>query len=248
MFKKYQSAIASYTGNPCDPALLIDTEGKLSVYYSPFEWVNPNAKVVLVGITPGRVQANNALNEAKRCLQANLPVEDTLRLAKQTGAFSGKMRPNLVDLLDAIHLNDWLQIRSCDELFTKRVELLQTSSVLQFPVFVDGENYNGTPDPLKSPLLKRLLVGHFGEMIKRLPNAVYVALGPVPAKAMVWLVEQGYISSDRVLTGLPHPSPANAERIAYFLDRKSKDKLSKKTDPVKLDAAREALRVAVSRL
>ena len=38
-----------------------------------------------------------------------------------------------------------------------------------------------------------------------------------------------------------HPSGANAERIAYFLGRKSRDQLSVKTNPDKIDAARTAL-------
>lgn len=248
MFKKYQHAILSYSGNPCDSNLLIGNEGKLAVYYSPFEWLNTKAKVVIVGITPGRVQANNALVEAKRCLQAGLSDNETLRLAKQTGAFSGKMRPNLVALLDSIKLNNWLQIGSCSELFSGKQELLQTASVLQFPVFLDDENYNGTPDLLKSQLLKGLLTEHFGQMTKSLPDAVYIPLGPVPTKAMSWLANQGYLSNERVLAGLPHPSGANAERIAYFLGQKSKTDLSVKTDPVKLDAARESLLAAVSML
>jgi hypothetical protein len=218
------------------------------VYYAPFEWVNPEAKVVLVGITPGRVQAHNALAEAKRCLQSKMSIDEALRMAKLTGAFSGKMRPNLVDLLDTIGLNEWLRIQSCNELFTTQTSLLQTSSVLQFPVFISGENYNGTPDPTKIPLLRRMLIEHFAKMTQILPDAVYVALGPVPAKAMAWLVENGHMSGKRVLSGLPHPSPANAERIAYFLGRKPKDKLSKKTDPAKLDAARLALQRTVSGL
>lgn len=53
------SASASVTG--IDERLLIDREGNLSVYYAPFEYVNPAARVVIVGITPGRTQMRNAL-------------------------------------------------------------------------------------------------------------------------------------------------------------------------------------------
>lgn len=38
-----------------------------------------------------------------------------------------------------------------------------------------------------------------------------------------------------------HPSGANAERIAYFLGRKSRSALSAKTNPDKLDRAREEM-------
>jgi hypothetical protein len=126
--------------------------------------------------------------------------------------------------------------------------MLQTGSVLQFPVFVDGENYNGTPDPTKHPLLRDLVAQHFGKVCVQLPNAVFVPLGPVPSKVLAWLASQGAIDSSRVLDGLPHPSGANAERIKYFLGQKRRSELSAKTDPDKLDAAKAALVTAVSRL
>ncbi|CAB4824516.1 unannotated protein [freshwater metagenome] len=68
-----------------------------------------------------------------------------------------------------------------------------------------------------------------------LPNAVWVPLGPAPASALAML------SRDGVLDGLPHPSGANGERIAYFLGRKERQYLSAKTNAAKLDAAREGL-------
>jgi hypothetical protein len=222
--------------------------GALSVYYAPFEWVNPRARVVLVGITPGRVQAANALAEAKRALLEGSTDDDVLRRAKATGAFSGPMRPNLIALMDCIGLNTWLGLTSCVELFGGAADLLQTSSILQFPVFQNGENYNGTPDPIKHPLLRTSVEEHFGQMCRQLPEAVFVPLGPVPAKALAWLSANRVLSPDRVLDGLPHPSGANAERIAYFLGRKARNQLSSKTSPEKLDASRERLANAIAAL
>jgi hypothetical protein len=247
-FTKYQSAIRSYAGNPCATELLMAKDGALSVYYAPFEWVNPQARVVLVGITPGRTQAANALNEAKHAIHAGASDAEVLRRAKATGAFSGSMRPNLVGLLDAVGLQKWLGLASCSELFGGAAGLLQTASVLQFPVFVEGENYNGTPDPTKHPLLRELIGQHFGKMCVQLSNAVFVPLGPVPSKVLAWLATQSAIDSGRVLDGLPHPSGANAERIKYFLGQKRRSDLSAKTDPDKLDSARRALTEAVGRL
>ena len=47
---------------------------------------------------------------------------------------------------------------------------------------------------------------------------------------------------------MPHPSGANAERIAYFLGRKSREALCAKTDPAKLDQRCDSLRRAVAAL
>jgi hypothetical protein len=85
-------------------------------------------------------------------------------------------------------------------------------------------------------------------MCGQLPEAVFVPLGPVPAKALAWLSTNGVLSPDRVLDGLPHPSGANAERIAYFLGGKARNQLSSKTSPDKLDASRERLANAIAAL
>ncbi len=60
-FTKYQSAIKSYAGDPCATDLLMAQDGAVSVYYAPFEWVNPQARVVLVGITPGKTRQGCAI-------------------------------------------------------------------------------------------------------------------------------------------------------------------------------------------
>ncbi len=56
------------------------------------------------------------------------------------------------------------------------------------------------------------------------------------------------IRRDRILHGLPHPSGANAERVAYFLGRKDRSTLSAKTNGAQIDAAREALLAQMAQL
>jgi hypothetical protein len=70
----------------------------------------------------------------------------------------------------------------------------------------------------------------------------------VPTKVMQWLTDEGHFRPEQVLAGLPHPSGANAERIAYFLGRKEASRLSAKTNGAALDAARTALVGKVMRL
>jgi hypothetical protein len=236
-----------------DASLLPDSlqlarDGALSVYYCPFEYVNPQAKVVLVGITPGFTQLKNALQEAQSQLKAGAAQEVVLREAKRVGAFSGKMRPNLVSLLDHFQVNRWLGIESCDALFGRAGHLVHTTSVLRFPVFVDGDNYNGTPSMTKHPLLRRLLLDRFAKEASQLKEAVFVPLGPRVSEAMEWLQTEGAIDGTKVLHGMPHPSPANSERIHYMLGQKPRSALSAKTDPDRLDGARAALEGKMARL
>ena len=213
----------------------------LRVCYAPFEYINTSARVVIVGITPGHTQMLNAVREVRRQLDQNASDEMVLKAAKATGAFSGSMRPNLTGLLDAIGLQRWLGISGCEALFGNSAHLVQTASVLRNPVFVDGENYNGTPNMVRHPLLREQLTAYFAEDIKALPNAVFVPLGEKVTEALNYLADQGLMPRERILEGLPHPSGANAERIAYFLGRKARHELSAKTNPTKLDEARVSL-------
>ncbi len=210
----------------------------MEVCYIPFEHLNKQARVVIVGITPGRTQMLNALKEAQKQLDAGASNEDCLMASKKIGAFSGAMRQNLIALLDSIGLNKWLKITSCDELFGTSSHLVQTTSALCNPVFVNGENYNGTPSMTKSPFLKNQLLTYFGKDVQALPNAVFIPLGDKVAEALHFLANEGMLSRDSIIDGLPHPSGANAERIAYFLGNKDRENLSPKTNPDKLDQAR----------
>lgn len=221
--------------------LTLFKDGDLRVCYAPFEYVNDAARVVIVGITPGRTQMLNALREAQRQTQLGANDAAVLRAAKSTGAFSGPMRPNLTDMLNAIGIHDWLGISSCDALFGKSAHLVQTTSVLRNPVFVNNDNYNGTPGIMRHPILRTQVINGFAIDAASLPNAVFVPLGDKVADALNWLAAEGHIAHDRLLNGLPHPSGANAERIAYFLGRKAREQLSIKTSASKIDEIRRTL-------
>jgi hypothetical protein len=217
------------------------SDGTLTSHYIPFDLVNPLARIVLVGITPGLTQWKNAMHEAQRQLKAGVSMDSAHQAAKRTGAFSGAMRPNLIALLDHIGLHRWLGLASCDALFDSASHLVQTSSILGHPVFVDGTNYNGAPNMVRTRFLQQQIEAHFAEEAKILDKAVFVPLGPKVSEGLDWLTKRGVISPERVLHGLPHPSGANAERLAYFLGRKPREALSPKTNASKLDEARTHL-------
>lgn len=229
-------------------ALQMDGDGDLVAYYAPFDYINTQAKIVLVGMTPGFTQARNALIEAQRRLKAGESHSAALMAAKQVGAFSGSLRPNLVAMLDYLKLNQWLGLSTCDELFVNASHLVQTTSVLRFPVFINDANYNGTPNMTKHPMLQKMLREYFAQEVKMLPNAIYVPLGPTVSEAMTWLASKGLIDVSHTLDGIPHPSGANAERIAYFLGKKQRSELSSKTNPDKIDQAKAELQKKISGL
>lgn len=222
-------------------SLLIDADEGLSIYYVPFDYINQDAKIVIVGITPGFTQLKNALIAAQSNIKAGKTVEETLIDIKKKASFSGVMRQNLVDMLDFVGIQKWLGIGSCADLFNTQSHLLHSTSALKYPVFIKGANYNGTPNMTKHPLLKSYLLANFGKEAEMLKNAIFVPLGPKPAEAMHLLVQNGVVDESRILFGMPHPSPASMERINYFLEKKEKSKLSIKTNPDVIDNAKQAI-------
>lgn len=247
LFDRYANAIRALDlARVTAPAEIPDTfllarDGRYSSYYLPFESVNRAARVVVVGISPGFVQWKIAMAEAQRQLATGASVDDTLRAARRTGAFSGAIRPSFVALLDAIGVQRWLGIASCSSLFAEDADLVHIGAILRHSVFVDGKNYSGTPAMHKQAFLRDEVLRYFAHEAQALPDALYIPMGASVSEGLDWLAAQGVIRPDRILHGLPHPSGANAERVAYFLGRKERTALSAKTNGEQLDAARAKL-------
>jgi hypothetical protein len=217
----------------------MEQDGNVSVYYSPFDFIRTSARIAIVGITPGAQQSKAALNFAHAALARGAAINDALRMAKDHASFAGAMRSNLVAMLDYLRVARWLDIPSTDTLWAEKLHLAHFTSVLRYPVFVNGKDYGGSsPDMLAHPLLARQIDTWFAHEMKQLPDALWVPLGDKVGKVLQAVAARNGMRA-RILKGLPHPSGANAERIAYFLGRKTRDALSKKTNAAKLDTARQ---------
>jgi len=252
-FDRYASVLITYSSsgvreNGILEQLCLAQQDSLTVAYAPFDHTPLHADLVIVGITPGRTQAINAIASASTALRAGRSHTEASRLAKLTGSFSGPMRANLVSMLDHVGLASALGIATCATLFDPAREAVHLTSALRYPVFVGGANYNGAPDMLKTPILKSMIDICLTDEARRLSKAVWLPLGPQPARALNYLCSQSLLDRRQVLDGLPHPSGANAERIAYFTGRKTREALSSKTNPDTLDAALKKLRRQVADL
>lgn len=224
-----------------DARLLIARSGELATYYAPFEYLNQSARVVIVGLTPGRNQMEIALLKLRERLMSGDDWQAAVRAAKYTASFGGPMRANLVAMLDLIGVNRWLGLTTCDSLFSTDSRLAHHTSVLRYPVFLNGLNYSGRPEVLRTPFLIKQVGVWFATELPHLRDAILVPLGGAVERVLLEFACKGRIDSTRVICGLPHPSGANAERIAYFLGRKSREALSRKTNPTAIDDARARL-------
>src|SRR5262245_61095231 len=95
----------------------MDRAGDITISYAPFEHIQRNARVVIIGITPGAQQAANALIAVRGQLLAGANHAAALAATKVFASFSGPMRANLVALLDCIGLARWLGLASSDLLW-----------------------------------------------------------------------------------------------------------------------------------
>ena len=243
-----QLPLAALRTDPPAEQLLLEREGDLSIYYAPFDVVNAEARIGLVGITPGLQQMQNALVAFRRALDAGSPPLEAAQAAKGTASFSGPMRPNLIAMLDYFKVNQLLGIKSCKSLFGADSRLVYCTSALQFPVFRSGKNYNGSPKMEKHPMLLQQLLGGWAVQAARMPDVVWVPLGGKVSESARILVQRGALDPDRVLDGLEHPSGANNERINYLIGRKRREDLSRQTDPDRIDRARTKMEHCIAAL
>jgi len=207
------------------PELLLWHEGPLSAYYAPWDWVNVDARVMLVGITAGLHQAIEATREAQRCLRESLSNEEALRRADAIGSFSGPMRTILVDMLDGIGLQDALGIDSTSQLFGSHHHLAAHVSAIDYPIFLKDrnlkdQNYTGSRPPLvRHPVLRSLVRACLGARVAMASETLVIPLGRAAQGAVELLIDDGLLDERRCLLGLPHPSGANGHRPAQFRTR-----------------------------
>lgn len=197
------------------------SDSTVRAYYAPFDHVNTEARLMLVGITPGREQMNRALKACCQQLKLGRSDAEACSAAKRAASFGGGMRDTLVNLLDRYNFQHRLGVKSCNELWDEGNLSAHFTSALRNPVFCqDGnkeKNYTGGSPTLAS-------YGGFKETLKELRNelmsiegALIIPLGDKVAKVIQGLVTAGDIPLARVLNHagkvaeLPHPSGANRE-------------------------------------
>ena len=197
---------------------LLEQEGRLQVYWIPFERLNRAARIAVIGLTPGWHQMQQAFTAARDAFRAGI-TDDLLVLEhidRQAG-FAGSMRANMVKMLDAIGLPAALGVLTSAELFQQRDDLIHGTSALRYPVFIDGKNYGGAnPTVVRSALLTRFVHEHLAPELEAIPDALVLPLGKAVEGCLHMLIASQQLEEIRCLFGFPHPSGANGHRAAHF--------------------------------
>lgn len=226
-FTKYAKYIEELPSLFTKDDLLVQTfllykENGIEIYYAPFDHVNENAKIVLIGITPGWAQMEIAYRCAKKGLQQGMSHIEVCAYAKREASFAGSMRNNLIKMLDGLGLPKFLGITSSALLFTDRWDLLHPTSAIRYPVFVNGQNYTGyNPYLLKLPVFIKYIERYLAKELECIGDALIIPLGKPVSDALRMLIDKKLIDSRRCLLGFPHPSGANGHREKQYRDRQS---------------------------
>ena len=176
-----------------------------------FDYVNPKAEVVIVGITPG----NSQLNGSREGLS---PHE-----IKKKYAFAGSMRPRLIEMLNYIGINRLLGINSCCSLWEDDFNKVDMTSLLKeatYEIKKDGsrEMFRHASKIEKSEKLTHMLEDGFVKNCSTYENFVlFVACGPGVYDVLKKLQNEKKIEG--FVAGIAHPSGANLGRILCYLGK-----------------------------
>lgn len=177
-----------------------------------FEYVNPEAEVVIVGITPG----NSQLKGDREGLDK--------REIKRLNAFAGNMRPNLVKMLDYVGVNSLLGIETCRSLWEEDFDRVEMTSLLKEATYEIKKN--GTKDMFRhawkiaiSEKLTKMLNDGFVKDCSLYGKArLFVACGPGVYDILCELKGKGVISAPIIC--IAHPSGGNMGHICCYLGTK----------------------------
>jgi hypothetical protein len=211
-----------------------DEEGIFGQFYAPFDWINEEADIVLIGITPGRHQAQLALKTLRNCLRRGMPVTDAARTAKQAASFEGEMRKIAAQLMNRFKLHKLFRLSDSAELFGSDGHRAHYTSLLRYPVLhwqtkkpkkgtpkTGWFDYSGGDSAFSTDLLARSIERDFEPEIAQFKNAWLVPFGPVPATALQKMAAKGLVDPNRVLPGLNHPSGTQRNRHKCQLNTSS---------------------------
>jgi hypothetical protein len=202
---------------------IIKKDSNIRVYYAPFDYINPKAKIMIVGITPGLQQMLHSfkiINSGK-----------SLKQVKDLCSFKGSMRTILVKYLDELKVNNLFKITTCESLFNKNSNYLHTTSLIKYPILDNGKNYSGY-NITKKKILLDLIENNFLKELKKFRNVIIVPLGNTVSSTILYLNNKFNLNAKFILNGFPHPSGLNVRKDIQF--KKNKNNMLKIINSINL--------------
>ena len=239
LFYRYAPLIEQHGGSAQGRVdMEVGREPKHTLQYIPFEHVNSEARLVIVGITPGPSQIALAYTTAQSLLKSHRPIDEIMLEIKKIGAFGGaSMRPNLVKILRHFRFDELLEIDDVESLWSENSSLLHSTSVVPHAAFRISHGkekmFAGSFDEvMRSSLLRECFMDCFVPSLMEIQSeAHYVGLGACPQAALRWCVKKDLLREEQVLGAFCHPSSSGGSTIKYYLREATRSDL-KSNDPV----------------
>lgn len=157
--------------------------------------LNDKADIVIIGVTPGKQPALEALLSFRMALTGGASLDEAAQRAKNAASFKGGMRLDAW-LMDHFGLHRLFGLTSTLDLFGSAAHRAHYTSVLRYPVLKRFGNYAGDSRVIEETLADELAV---------LPKAWLVPFGPNAVRALEYLAAAGRIDDARILDGILHP-------------------------------------------
>ena len=124
----------------------VDPDG-IEILWAPFDYVNPKARLLIVGVTPGPEQAIRSYRAVRDAFAKGLDPQNNLEKIKAEASFRGKViEPNLMSLLEHSGVAERVGIDNIDLLWTDEAPKVHFTSTIRYPTFIHGALYNNQID------------------------------------------------------------------------------------------------------
>jgi uracil-DNA glycosylase len=199
---------AIYADGPAplrDTTLGLAADGPYRAFYAPFDWINTQADVVIVGLTPGRQQALDAVLVLRQALLQGQTLEQAAALAKYSASFKGGMRKLGAQLMDHFQIHQLLGLVTTADLFGSAQGRVHATSALRYPVLRHHGNYSGHAGMLDVPFMREMVETCLAPELAVLKNAWVIPFGTYAHRAVQHLANRGLVDEGRILGGILHP-------------------------------------------
>ena len=192
----------------------------IEILWAPFDYVNRDARLVVIGVTPGPNQARRGYKAVQIAAAAGENPQAELESIKSSSSFRGEvMESNLKSLLEHSGLAERAGIEDIDSLWTKEASKVHFTSTIRYPTFIDGRMFNNQIDSLHHPELRKYVETYLAEELANVPtDAEIVALGRKGPRIVRHAADAAGVDPKRVVA-LPHPSGSATGAVRDFLSK-----------------------------
>jgi Uracil DNA glycosylase superfamily len=203
------------------PALNSRGVDGIEILWAPFDYINRDAQLAIVGVTPGPEQAMRSYKAVRNAIARGEEPQESLARIKAEASFRGKvMEANLMSVLEHSGVAERAGIDNIDRLWTDEAHKVHFTSTIRYPTFINRDLYNNQIDSLTHSELKRYVEEYLAEELSLLPaTAVIVALGSKGPRIVRHAAKVAGVDSARVVA-LPHPSGSATGAVRAFLSER----------------------------